>query len=124
MEEKSVFLEREGYNPKNKVLDFLIISQEYDYSLRDIAKYSRISYPCIKQLKKELVKDKWIVQTRKVGKAQMYKLNLKSKKVQKFIDFFWAVVSEVVERELGINQERTDYVTSSPIPASVSARHI
>ena len=92
--EKSVFLEKEGYTPKNKVLDFLIVSQEFDYSLKDIAKYAGISYPCMKQLKKGLIKNKWIIQTRKVGKAQMCKLNLKSKKVQKFIDFFWYVVNE------------------------------
>ena len=122
MEEKSVFLEREGNSPKNKVLDFLIIAQDFDYSLKDIAKNAKVSYPCMKQLKKELVKDKWIILTRKVGKAQMYKLNLKSKKVQKFIEFFWAVVNEEVERNLGIKQEETDYTTGSD-PMPVYAKH-
>ena len=105
MKEKSVFLEREGYTPKNKVLDFLMVVQEFDYSLKEIAKFSNVSYPRIKQLKKELVKDKWITLTRKVGKAQMYKLNLKNKKVQKFVDFYWAVVNEEVEKELGIKNK-------------------
>ena len=40
---ESVFLEREGATPKNKVLNFLIIAQEFDYSLKDIAKYADIS---------------------------------------------------------------------------------
>ncbi len=128
MKERSVFLEREGYTPKNKVLDFLIIAQDYDYSLKEIAKYSKVSYPCIKQLKKELVKDKWITLTRKVGKAQMYKLNLKNKKVQKFIDFFWAVVSEVVEKELGIKdkeESKEDFKSSSSMRGlAVSARGV
>lgn len=119
MKEKSVFLEREGYIPKNKVLDFLIVSQEFDYSLKDIAKYADISYPCMKQLKKQLVKDKWINQTRKVGKAQMYKLNLKSKKVQKFIDFFWSVVNEEVDECLGVKEEENNYASRSiSMPAS------
>ena len=126
MKEKSVFLEREGYTPKNKVLDFLIIAQDFDYSLKDIAKYSNVSYPCIKQLKKELVKDKWITLTRKVGKAQMYKLNIKNKKVQKFVDFFWAVVTEEVEKSLGIKDKskihEEDY--RSAIPIAVSAKHV
>ena len=128
MKEKSAFLEREGYTPKNKVLDFLIIAQDFDYSLKDIAKYSDVSYPCIKQLKKVLVKDKWITLTRKVGKAQMYKLNLKNKKVQKFVDFFWAVVSEVVERELGIKDKEESKnnfkSTSSMKGLVVSARNV
>ena len=123
MKEMSVFLEREGCAPKNKVLDFLIVAQDFDYSLKEIAKYSNVSYPCIKQLKKELVKDKWINLTRKVGKAQMYKLNLKNKKVQKFVDFFWAVVNEEVEKELGIKEEKTNYAASqSAMP--VSAKHV
>ena len=126
MKEKSVFLEREGYTPKNKVLDFLIVAQEFDYSLKDIARYSNVSYPCIKQLKKELVKDKWINLTRKVGKAQMYKLNIKNKKVQKFVDFFWAVVNEEVEKVLGIDDKseihEEGYKSSAPI--AVSAKHV
>ena len=126
MKEKSVFLEREGYTPKNKVLDFLIVAQDFDYSLKDIAKYSKVSYPCIKQLKKELIKDKWINLTRKVGKAQMHKLNIKNKKVQKFVDFFWAVVNEEVEKKLGIKGKSEihgeDYKSAASI--AVSARHV
>ncbi len=122
--EKSVFLKKEGFTPKNKVLDFLIVAQDFDYSLKDIAKYSEISYPCMKQLKKELIRDKWIILTRKVGKAQMYKLNLKSKKVQKFIDFFWSVVNEEVDKHLGIKEEKTDYSGSAPVAMPASARGI
>jgi len=121
--EKSVFLEKEGYTPKNKVLDFLIVAQEFDYSLKDIARYAGISYPCMKQLKKELTRDKWIILTRKVGKAQMYKLNLKSKKVQKFIEFFWSVVNEEVNKHLGIEEERVSSL-SGPVAVPVSARNV
>ena len=62
--------------------------------------------------------DGWITLTRKVGKAQMYKLNLKNKKVQKFIDFYWTVVNEEVERKIGIKQEEIIYATVQ------SARHV
>jgi len=120
MKEKSAFLNKEGYTPKNKVLDFLITAQDFDYSLKDIAKYSKISYPCMKQLKKELVNGKWIVLIRKVGKAQMYKLNLKSKKVQKFVEFFWSVVNEEVEKRLGIEENKID-TSSGPLSVAASA---
>ena len=126
MKEKSVFLEKEGHTPKNRVLDFLIIAQEFDYSLKDIAKYSGISYPCMKQLKKELIKGKWITLTRKVGKAQMYKLNLKSKKVQKFIDFYWSVVNEEVDKRLNIKEKDISEHLKSPSSTSfpMSAKNI
>ena len=125
MKEKSVFLEREGHNPKNRVLDFLIIAQDFDYSLKEIAKYSNVSYPCIKQLKKELVRDKWITLTRKVGKAQMYKLNVKNPIVIKFMDYYWAVVESVVEKDLGIKSKSKIHEEGykSVAPIAVSARH-
>ena len=125
MKERSVFLEREGHGPKNKVLDFLIVAQDFDYSLKEIAKYSNVSYPCIKQLKKELIKGKWITLTRKVGKAQMYKLNVKNPVVKKFMDFYWAVVESAVEKELGIKSKANihdGYKSSAPL--AVSARHV
>ncbi len=110
--------------PKNKVLDFLIVHQEFDYSLKDIARFSKVSYPCIKQLKKELIKGKWILLTRKVGKAQMYKLNIKNPVVEKFIDYFWAVVDSAVKRENNIEEEETVYHSSSIEAVPVSAKGI
>jgi len=119
MEPKSLFLKREGFSPKNKVLDFLIISQDFDYSLKDIAKYSGISYPCMKQLKKDLVKNKWIVMTRMVGRAQMYKLNLNSKKVSKFIEFYWSVI----ESETG-DAKPSNYTSSGRVAIPMSAKNL
>ena len=126
MKERSVFLEREGCAPKNKVLDFLIVAQDFDYSLKEIAKYSNVSYPCIKQLKKELIKGKWITLTRKVGKAQMYKLNAKNPVVKKFMDYYWAVVESAVEEELGIKSKAKIHEDGykSAVPFAVSARNI
>lgn len=124
--QKSIFLKIEGFTPKNKVLDFLITAQDFDYSLKDIAEFSEISYPCMKQLKKELIRDKWIFLTRKIGKAQMYKLNLKSKKVQKFIEFYWSVINEEVEKQLDIkNIKQEEKIHSSQrLGMPVSARGI
>jgi len=127
MEKKSVFLEREGYTPKNKVLDFLIIAQDFDYSLKEIAKHSQVSYPCIKQLKKELVKDKWITLTRKVGKAQMYKLNVKNPVVKKFIDFYWEVIENEIkgkEKEDNKAEVKEDFGHSAHVRMAMSAKSI
>ena len=76
----------------------------------------------MKQLKKELIKNKWIVQPRKVGRAKIYRLNLKSKKVRKFIDFFWSVINEEVDKQLGEKEEQKDY-TSAPAALPVSAHN-
>ena len=50
----------------------------------------------------------------------------KNKKVQKFVDFFWAVVNEEVEKKLGIKGKSEihgeDYKSAASI--AVSARHV
>ena len=115
--ERSVFLEKEGDTPKNRLLDFFVVYSDFDYSLKDIAKLSKVSYPYIKTHKKGLLKNKWIVLTRNVGKAQMYKLNLKSKVVKKFIEYYWAVVDEAVEEELGIKNKHRSYAPQVAVSA-------
>ena len=117
---KSVFLQEEGNTPKNRIWGFLIIHSEYDYSMKDIARYSKVGYTTLKELWKELKEKKVVVQTRVVGKAKMYKLNLKNPVVTKFIDYYWAVVDSVVRRENKIKDEEGHHHTSQvPVPVSV-----
>jgi len=115
----SIFLKKEGVYPKNRILDFLIVYQEFDYSLKDIAKFAKVSYSSMKNLKNELINDKWIILTRVVGKAQMYKLNVNSKKVSKFIDFYWSVVDSDTEE-----RPKAEYFNSGSAAVSISAKNI
>jgi len=115
---KSVFLQEEGDTPRNRIWSFLIIHSEYDYSMKDIARYSKVGYTTLKGLWKELKGKKIVVQTRSVGKAKMYRLNMKNPVVSKFIDYYWAVVESVVEKDLKVN---ADY--SPSVSAAVSARN-
>ena len=117
----SIFLKNEGYTIKNRILDFLIVHQEFDYSLTDIAKLSNVSYTTMKRMKDSLIKEKWIIKTRTVGKAEMYKLNLKCKKVQKFIEFYWSVIES--ESECDKSASPTSALSgTSAVP--MSARHL
>lgn len=116
---KSIFLKIEGATPRNKVIDFFIVHREFDYSLKDIAKFSKIGYTTLKSMKKELIKNKWIVFTRKVGKAKMYKLNIKNAKVKKFVEFYWSVIDSVMESEEDFTKPQS--TSAAPI-MTVSAR--
>lgn len=115
---KSVFLQHEGDTPKNRVWDFLIVHSEYDYSMKDIARYSEVGYTTLKHLWKEFKLKKKVVQTRQVGKAKMYKLNLEDQVVRKFIDFYWTVVEAVVRKENNEEHIAQSYAHQS-IPVSV-----
>ena len=121
---KSVFLQEEGNTPKNRIWGFLIVHSEYDYPMKDIARYSKVGYTTLKGIWKEFKEKKTVVKTRVVGKAKMYKLNLKNPVVNKFIDYYWAVVDSVVRRENKIKDEETPHHTSLAGAIPVSAKHV
>lgn len=89
----SAFLKIEGNTVKNRIWNFLIVHSEFDYSMKDIAKFSEVSYTALKEIWKELIKRKIVVHTRDVGKAKMYKLNRDNRLVEKFTDYYWSVVN-------------------------------
>ena len=66
----------------SKVLDFLATFKDWDYSISDIAKNSGLSFKTTLGEIRNLEQQGVIVQTRTVGKATMYKLNLESKQTQ------------------------------------------
>ena len=96
----SAFLKLEGNTVRNRIWNFLIVHSEFDYSMKDIAKFSNVSYTALKEIWKELVKRDIIVHTRNVGKAKMYKLNRENPLVEKFVDYYWGVVDIETEKIL------------------------
>jgi len=64
---------------ESKILDFLIAFQAYDYSISDISKNSGVGFKTTLGAIKELESRQVILNTRNVGRAKMYKLNLDSK---------------------------------------------
>ena len=74
---------------KKKILEFLIIHSDLDYTLKEISRYSKVKYSITKKILNSLLKEKWIIITRKIKKVNLYKLNLKNKKVKEYIDRFW-----------------------------------
>ena len=120
---KSVFLKEEGNTPKNRIWSFLIVHSEYDYSMKEIAKYSKVGYTTLKKIWKEFRQKKLIVKTRTIGNAKLYRLNLKNPVVKKFIDYYWAVVDSVVSKE-NKTEEDSHKESMSSVGLAVSARNI
>lgn len=111
---KSIFLKKQGENPRNKILDFLITHSDLDYSLKEISIYSGAGYSTVKILIKKLVKDKWILPARRISKVVLYKLNAENPEVKKFIEFYW----EVIEQEIEGRQKESKHIEHK---ASVAA---
>ncbi|MBS3090246.1 hypothetical protein J4433_00570 [Candidatus Pacearchaeota archaeon] len=78
MEEKSFFLQYLGDNPRIRILDFLMANFALDFSLPQIAEGSKVAYTTLIDLLPKLIKQGIIIETRKIGKSRLYKINLDS----------------------------------------------
>jgi len=96
----SLFLRAYGDNPKLRVMEFLITFQDYDYSMKEIAKNAEIGYTTLKEFWQEFAKRGIVKQTRIVGKAKMFKLNLENPEVQLFIKLYWTVIERQTNKLL------------------------
>lgn len=75
-----------GDSPVVKVLDFFIDNQEFDYSLTDIANGAGIAWSTLHEFWPDFVKVGLVVRTRKIGRAELYKLNVANPLVKKLIE--------------------------------------
>src|SRR3989338_3508588 len=97
---RTVFLSVFGDSPMLKVMDFLIVNEDFDYSMTDIASQSGVGYSTLKLFWKKLEESKIVKQTRVVGKAKMYKLNFDNPIIKKFRDFYWEATKQSVHNEI------------------------
>jgi len=99
MENKTAFLEVFGDSPILKVMDFLVVNEDFDYSMTDIAGLSGVGYSTLKLFWNKLEKEGIVINVRVVGKAKMYKLNLANPVIKKFRDFYWETTKQKVHEK-------------------------
>ena len=99
-EEKSILLEILGDYPLIRVLNFLLIFREFDYSLTDIAEESDVAWSTLHLLWPKLEELGMVTFTREVGNAKMYKLNTENKLVKNFITFADSLVWDYTNKNL------------------------
>ena len=85
-----------GDSPTIRVIEFLIRNRDYDYSKADISRGVGVSKPTLFKVWKTLEELGIVVETRKVGKVRMYKLNEENPIVRKFIE-----LDEVISKLFG-----------------------
>ena len=101
---KSAFLEVFGESPILRVLDFLVVNEDFDYSMTDIANLSGVGYSTLKLFWNKLEESSIVKQTRIVGKAKMYRLNFDNPIVKKFRDFYWETTKQRVHEEIKVKR--------------------
>ena len=92
-----------------KILDFLTVFHDYDYSKMDIAKNSDVSFRHALREIKKLENLNLIKQTRTVGQAQMYRLNTGNPTAQLLAKLALQLASTEIDQEKS-RQENNQYV--------------
>ncbi|MBI2658301.1 hypothetical protein HYX08_06445 [Candidatus Woesearchaeota archaeon] len=100
MEYKSSFRLIFGESPIVKVIDFFLDNREFDYSMTDIAKNSDVGWSTLHGFWKELVKLGIVTKTRRIGRAELYKLNATSPVVKKLIELDKDISKKLMQEEI------------------------
>ena len=101
MKQESIFVEYFGDTPMVRILNFLILGKDFDYSMTDIANGSHVGWTSFTRAWKELEKRKVVIHTRNIGKAKLYKLNTQDPTVQKLIKLHWEIIKTETDKILG-----------------------
>ncbi len=84
-ESQSVFVEYFGNYPLIRILDFLVAARDMDYSMTEIANNSGVGWTSFSEIWPSLVKKEIVLETRKIGNAKLFTLNLKNIWVKELI---------------------------------------
>jgi hypothetical protein len=96
-EEKSWFVKVFGDYPIIKVIDFFLTFKDFDYSLTDIAKNASVGWATLNAIFPDLVRNGIVQETRQIGRAKLYRLNVES-----------PIVRELVELDVRISKHFND----------------
>jgi len=99
-EDKSLFVEFFGDYPIIRVLDFLIENDIFDYSKKDIGRNANVSWNTLERFWSNMEETGVVTFTRKVGKAQMYKINKKNPVVKQLIELDNKLMKNSMEKIL------------------------
>lgn len=91
---KTTFVKTLGGSPQVKVLDFLIANHFHSFSLVEIKDETKTGYATLKYLLPKMLKEKLVVIEKKVGKVNLYKLNLKNKAIKHLMAFDWTLTKQ------------------------------
>mgnify|MGYP001596145019 CR=1 FL=1 len=94
------FTEIYGDGPILRVINFLILNDEFDHSMTDITESSGVGYSTLKLFLPILEANGIVKHVRTIGKAEMYCLNKTNPVVKKLKELYWTVTGKAVHEAL------------------------
>ncbi len=105
-EDKSAFLEYVGDTPQLRILDFFIGNHFFDFPLTEIARESEVSYNSMKAVFPKFLERGILIESRKIGKSNYYKLNMENEFVKNMINVAWNLAKmNILEDEITASSE-------------------
>ncbi len=97
MAEKSIFLDHVGDSPQMRILQHFVEGREFEFTLTDLLG-AHVSWGTINVIVPKLEKLGIIKQTRRVGRARLYKINNQHRCAQLLTDIYDSVILESLDR--------------------------
>jgi len=101
---ESIFLDYVGDNPRMRVLQYFIEGRDFDYTLTDLLN-AGVSWGTLNTLVPKLLELGIIIKTRKIGRATLYKINIKNIVANQLIELYDNLLLEKlnqIEKETSI----------------------
>ena len=100
MKEQSLFIEFMGDSPTIRILDYLMVERDLDFSISDMARNVAIGRTTLYRIWDQLLKNKIILSTRVIGKSKLYKLNKENPKIQKLMELDDMLIIENLKKRI------------------------
>ncbi len=99
-------LERIFRNNIARVIDFLIINQQFNFTTAEISKASEIPLRTVQRIIPQLVRNKVVIENKYKGKIKNYELNRNSKLVEILRLYSIETVNTFIEEAIDENKTR------------------
>jgi DNA-binding IscR family transcriptional regulator len=99
-------LERIFRNNIARVIDFLIINQQFNFTTAEISKSSEIPLRTVQRIIPQLVQNKIIIENKYKGKIKNYELNKNSKLVEILRLYSIETINAFIEEAIDENRNR------------------
>ncbi|MBI4140068.1 hypothetical protein HY483_03850 [Candidatus Woesearchaeota archaeon] len=100
MEEESIFVGYFGDTPLVRIMNFLILGKDFDYSMTEIAEGAGVGWTSFTRAWNTLLKKNSVVHTRDIGKAKLFKLNTADATIKKIVRLHWEIIKEETNKHL------------------------
>ena len=91
------FCEIFGVNPRNRILEHFLACDVLEFSIGDVAEETELNRATTYNVMGELIKEKFVIPTRKLSGIQLYKLNKNKKEVKILLKAFSMVLKKILD---------------------------